>query len=407
MDIEKLLDNSEEIRANERKEENTKGYIYSMLQKVLRSNGATKVQILSTDKKDTGYVVTADYHLNGFKRGEFNFVPNHMGNYVIKNVENSIEAASTVEDGFVIANRKQIEASVQEDFSKITFDMSLIEAEEISAGVYDISYPTVGIIGKQMRKENITEKAIEQLCVMAAENFKMIPSFAGEYKLNVKGSELPTDSQDKTYNAGVNYKYFVKSNIDKENDMFTTVRENTLRSIELKAQDFIKRGGTSYKSGIPQIMSTDSTVKFNEEGKIDGTVMVKAKINNEVITYALPICKGTLVTQGGIDTYKKEVSAFVDETMKKVQEEIKANVKETIEKECVRAMQEYNMVADGITKVMSANMTDIQKSFLFEKKWFEEKGITITDGMTIDIKGAKYTVKLEPNGIMCNLVQVK
>lgn len=410
MSTEKMLKNLEQAaidakKSQERKEETILSNAKYKVVGSLRTQGATQISVKNVEMKDNEIFVTARYMFKDTQEGTFKLKMNGVGGYSISNMEASLEGASTIKNGFFIEQDAKINANDIADEDHMNFDLSLITAKEIAPNKFEISYPMVGDMGV-VSKDNVTLDTVKKLCAMSADSFERLAKFSGDFKVNYTDSVMVTASSDKTVNAYMGYKSFVKSNMEgKENDIKNTLRSNFIKSIELKAQNIIRQKGTNYKTGAPKIVETNSVLKLVNE-KFEGSILVKAKIGDKIVTYDLPVVKGGLIVQGSLDTYKKEESVFKDELRQKIEDEIKASIKLETEILCKKEYDEMEQLTKSMDKIFGGRVSDIQKTFLVEKKWLEEKGIEIKEGTILNLKGNKYSVEMESNGIMCNLVLV-
>lgn len=361
----------------------------------LRSEGAIKISIDAIEIKNKEIEIKAKYILGGYKEGVFRSVLNHMGNNVIKNFELSLENATPVQN--VVASSEPLEEQ------KMIFDLALIQAKEAGRDQYELIYPTVGVIGI-LAKSNIDSDTIKKLCSLSANHFGIKPEFTNELKVAyVVDDTLPEiSSEDKMFELQKDIKAFTSHNTEeKERAQTITLRENFIQSIELKAQDAIKKLGFSYSKGSPKILSTDSVLEF-VDNKFDGHVVVKAKVGDEIISYALPVVKNHLVIKAKLEVYKTNTEQFKDELAKRVNEDIRATLKQDIEViQANFSKEQEDLLAPGI--ITAAKVSDLQKVIKTTKEWLP---VGIEAGYELNLHGNMYKVEFEENGVNVNLVLV-
>lgn len=398
--VEKFFTNPDQMaldtqKSTTRKEEVLLNNIKYQLIGELRKNGANKITVESIDKKEGEFKVKAKYSLKGSKQSEFTFRPNHMGNYLLKGFDISLDNATPIEVEYHIP-----EDPMQE---KMVFDLSIIQSKKTQDDKCEIIYPPVGVLGT-VSPDNMDIVAVKRMCTMASEFFGIKAEFVNDLKINeVKEDELvDAKSQDAMYEAQKEIRNYVKSNMEgKENDKFITLRDNFIRSIELKAGTMVKQLKASHTNGTPKIVSIENVFEY-VDGKFDGTLMVKAKIGNEVITYGLPVVKNNIVLKSSIEDYKLKREDFIDSLEKKLNAEIKASVDADMENERKMIEQSQNELQDKMTKeILAYRTSDMQKIIKVDKSWLPEG---IEAGQILNLGGNQYKAEPDANGTLYNLV---
>jgi hypothetical protein len=364
----------------------------------LRTLGAIKVDVFAFDKSENEVRVKAKFHLKGNKQGEFVFKKNHLGNFVLKNLEASIDNAELVQmQAMTPLSEEMLEC-------KMTFDLGLIQAKEQELGIYEIFYPTTGHLGT-LKSSNADVQTIKRLCALAAEHFGLKPEFVNGLKITkVNDAQIPLENQsgDKVFTAQQEIKSYVSNNnAEKEKNRFLTLRSNFVKSIENQAQDIVKKSTTSYKTGVTKIVSADTVLEY-VDNKFDGSVLVKAKIGDLVKTFALPVVMNALHVVKAIDEYKINQTQYKDELNKKIDADIKKGMAEDM------SVIEAEMLADkelmGAMPVKGARVSEIQKSFKMNKD-FLPKELGIGDIFTGE-SGCEYIIQGNEGDVVYTLVLV-
>ena len=357
----------------------------------LRKSGAIKVSVEGFEKKENEITAKAKFDLRGYKESTFTFRPNHMGNFIIKGLELSLDNATPVKSDIKIEN------FVEEKF---ILDLALVQAKQVDSDQFEIIYPTIGVTGI-LSKENIDAASIKTLLSQATEFYCLKPEFVNELNVNfTKSEDLPNiESKDTWFEMQKGLQAFAKSNNEeKERNRSASLRENLIRSIEMKAQETVRKMGMSYSKGTPKILSSEVSLQV-VDNKFDGSVFVKAKISDDVVTYNIPVVKNNVIVKGDLDTYKlANVEQYNNTLEKKLNEDIKNSLKQDIE--LIKAQDEAEQKILG-EKLTATKVSDMQKVILTDKNWLPEG---IEDGQILNLKGNIYKVEFEGNGIMCRLV---
>lgn len=360
----------------------------------LRQEGAIKVAIENFDRKENEIKVNAKFELKGYKEGVFNFKKNHIGNFILKNFENSIDDAK-------IVGADELDYSIDPVEIKMTFDMSKVFAKEGLKNSVDLIYPTVGIIGS-MKKDNIDELSVKKLCSMAAEAYGLKPEFVNVLELTyVDNEELPEmEIKDEIAMLQQGLKSYTRENNTlKERDQSKSLRDNLVKSIESKAKDFVKRTTTSYKTGTTKILSAETFLEYINN-RFDGHTLVKAKVGKRIHTYALPVVKNQLLIKNSIDAYKTEEAEYKNELERKISASLQEGLKQDLD--VIRA--EYTTDKQNAISISAARVSDVQKSFKVNKEFIPE-GLEPGNIMTFD-SGFKYEITGEPDAQVFTLVLV-
>jgi len=377
-----------------RKEELLLSNIKYQLAGKLRQEGAIKVSVDNFDRQENQVTATARFELKGYKEGKFNFKKNHMGNFILKNFENSIDESELVK-----AEKLNYEIDPVE--IKMTFDLSKVFAKEGLKESVDLIYPTVGLIGT-MKKDNIDELSVKKLCQLAAEAYGLTPVFVNDFKVNyVENEELPEmiiKDEMAMMQQGLK-SYTRENNALKEKEQTKTLRDNLVNSIESKAKDYVKRATTSYKTGTTKILSAETFLEFINN-RFDGHTLVKAKIGDRINTYALPVVKNQLVVKNHIDSYKTEESEYKNELEEKLNKSLNDGLSQDLEIIKAEFLTD-KQTAMGIT---AARVSEVQKSFKVNKEFIPE-GLEPGNIMTFD-SGLQYKIVGEIDAQVFTLVLV-
>ena len=364
----------------------------------LRTKGAMKVDVFAFDKSENEIKAKAKFNLNGEKEGEFSFKKNHLGNFMLKNLEASLDNAELVK----MKEMTPLSDDMLE--CKMTFDLNLIQAKEQEIGVYEIFYPTTGHLGT-VRSSNADMQTIKRLCVLAAENFGLKPEFVNELKITkVDDAQIPLEVQspDAIFTAQKDIKSFVLNNsAEKEKSRFLTLRSNFVKSIEAQAQEIVKKSTTNYKNGITKIMSSDTVLEY-VDSKFDGSVLVKAKVGNQVITYAIPVIKNNVLVAKMIDEYKVSQTLYDNELNKKIDADIQASI--SVDMSVIEAEILADKQLMGTIPVKGARVSEIQKSFKMNKEFLPAE-LGIGDVFTGE-SGTKYFIQGNEGDVVYTLVLV-
>lgn len=362
----------------------------------LRKHGAIKISVDGFEKKDDTYKVKAKFILDTYKQGEFTFKANNFGNYLIKGFDLSIDNATPVVAELVVP--------VQIEPEHMVFDLSLIQAKQVGKNEFEVIYPTIGTLGI-MSNANLDIETVKKLCAMAGEAYGIKPDFANEFKVTiVSNDDLPIgDSPDKMFEAQKDIKSYVKSNTnDKEKNQFVTLRNNFVKSIELKAQNIVKQSQTSYSKGSPKIISVESVLEYINN-KFDGSIIVKAQIGNDLIHYSLPVVKNNICVKGNIETYKLKREDFINDLNKKINEQIKSSYEVDLQIAQANEIQMQKEAKDIQEKILGYKVSDVQKSFKVNKEFLREG---VQTGEEVNLNGNIYKVEFEEGGCVANLVLV-
>jgi hypothetical protein len=397
MTIEKTFSNPDQaaldaIKSTDRKNQVLLSNIKYSLIGELRKIGAAKISVDSFEKIDDTYKIKAKFLLKGMKQGEFLFKSvGNMCNYAIRGFDLSIDNATPVEAEYV--------APIEMPSERMTFDLSLIQSKDVGDDKCEVIYPTVGVMAV-ISKVNLDLDTVKKLCTMASEFYGIKSEFVNELKITAVSEEQVFDvnSADKVFEAQREIKSFTKSNTERnENNQFVTLRENFLKSIEAKAANIVKQSKTSYKTGTPKILSVESTMEYIDN-KFDGTLIVKAQIGKDIITYGIPVVKNNIFVKGNIDTYKIKREDFVNELDIKLNESIKANLNQEMELMKIEAEKDEKDVAD---KILGFKVSDVQKVIKVDKNWLPE-GFEV--GQILNLSGCQYKIEAGSNDTLFNLV---
>jgi hypothetical protein len=380
-------------KSTKRREEVLLSNIKYQLIGKLRNEGAAKISVEAIERKDDDFKVKAKFLLKGYKEGEFNFKPNNFGNYIIKGFDISVDNATII--------KSNIELPTEVAEQKMMFDMSLIQAQDIGDNRFQISYPTVGEIGILSKENSNDSETIKKLCTMASDFYGMRSEFVNDFKLNMTdGSANITASENKTspdqmVEVQKELKSYAMHNTDeKEKNQLTTLRENFIQSITVKAKSMVKQLTTTYGKGSPKILSAETVLEYIDN-KFDGTVIVKAQFGKDIITYGLPIVKNNIVLKGNInETYKIKREDFIDDLNKKINSDISDSLKTEIEIIQASIATDVNNTAENM--ITSARVSDIQKSFVVDKHFVPE-GTEV--GTILNLSAGKYEVSKENDSL--------
>ena len=365
----------------------------------LRTLGAIKVDIFAFHKGENEIKANAKFNLNGYKQTEFVFKKNHLGNFVLKNLEASLDNAE------LIQMKDMPEFTPSQLECNMTFDLSQIQAKN-KGNVYDIFYPTTGYLGTITSAETNVE-SIKKLCVLAADNFGLKPDFVNELKINNINEDIDlveAKSDDLILESMKEMKSFVAgNNAEKERDKFSTLRSNLIKSLELKAQDIVKKSTGGYKNGITKIVSTNTICEY-VDNKFVGQVIVDARVGGHIKTYALPVAKNVIVANKPIDTYLVKQELYKEELDKKIVEDIKAGLDNdmlVLEADMLEEATLGHMINNTIK---AARASEIQKSFKMDKHSLPgELGI---GDIFVGESGLKYEIRGNEGDAVYTLVLV-
>jgi hypothetical protein len=395
--VEKFFVNQDQMaldaqKTTKRREEVLLSNIKYQLIGKLRNEGATKISIEAIEKKDVDFNVKAKFLLKGFKEGEFNFKINQMGNYIIKGFDLSIDNATLI--------KSNEELPIEMPEQKMMFDMSLIQAQDIGENKYQISYPTVGEIGILSKDNSNDVESVKKLCSMASDFYGMKSEFVNDFKLNMTDGANNITASDKTsldpmVEVQKELKSFSKHNTDeKEKNQLTTLRENFIQSITMKAKNMVKQLTTTYGKGSPKILSADTVLEYIDN-KFDGTVIVRAQFGKDIISYGLPVVKNNIVLKGNInETYKIKREDFIDDLNKKINSDISESLK--LDMELLQADMNNDVNKTSENLITSARVSDIQKSYVVDKHFVPE-GTEI--GSILNLSAGKYEVSKENDSL--------
>ena len=217
------------------------------------------------------------------------------------------------------------------------------------------------------------------------------PKFINEFKVNYK-------NEDHTYKAD----YKVVSSDSKINDLndlneqvelkhegrYDSVRRVFIESMKIKAENHVKANAGGWKVGIPHIESSISYIETND-GQYSGNVLVKAKINNEIKTYALPVENGKLTADRDISKFIIEEEKFKDI----VKSEIEARLTDRLNNEMELMLETEEKELKGISnKLVGVRVSDIQTAICVPRINIEG----VEDGDIYNVGGIKYKVEVDP-----------
>jgi hypothetical protein len=236
---------------------------------------------------------------------------------------------------------------------------------------------------------------------MASDFYGMRSEFVNDFKLNMTdGVNSITASENKTSSDQMvevqkELKSYAMHNTDeKEKNQLTTLRENFIQSITVKAKSMVKQLTTTYGKGSPKILSAETVLEYIDN-KFDGTVIVKAQFGKDIITYGLPIVKNNIVLKGNInETYKIKREDFIDDLNKKINSDISDSLKTEIEIIQASIATDVNNTAENM--ITSARVSDIQKSFVVDKHFVPE-GTEV--GTILNLSAGKYEVSKENDSL--------
>jgi hypothetical protein len=366
-----------------RENENLMRKLGSTIEQKLKSIGALKVKIEGVVYNDNQSAVKASYQMGlNEQKAEFHMIKDNLGNYNIKGFENSIDKAETI-----LKAEQTFETFETE--TELTFDLSSILAIQ-HGDEYRVEYPALGVIAN-LANDEITENNIRIICAATANDMGLEPKFINEFKVNYK-------NEDHTYKAD----YKVVSSDSKINDLkdlneqvelkhegrFDSVRRVFIESMKIKAENHVKMNACGWKVGIPHIESSMSYIEIND-GQYSGNVLVKAKINGEIKTYALPVENGKLTAEKDVSKFIIEESKFQDI----VKNEIEARLTDRLNNEMKLSLEteaeELKMTSD---KLVGVRVSDIQTAICVPKINLED----VEDGDIYNVGGIKYKVEVDP-----------
>jgi len=380
---------------NQRLQEKAKFNIENVVRSALSKIGALKISFDELNVENDKATIMARFDFDGqTKRAQFNLERDKFANWRIKEFQTSIDAA------IVEAKEHKIqEVKIPND--ELIIDLSVIKAVQRGNSYY-IEHPVIGKIGT-LTKEEITEPNIKTLFALFANEtgakIKYINGFAVDFKDESYDYEEPTyrelESKDPQIQAKNQMTYYIKA---KTLDMNASVRENFSNIIKIEAQNFIKRNCFSYKTGPVQILGSDSFVEINN-GEYNGNVVVKAKIGQQEKVFALPVEKGRLTVKKDINAYIIEEKVFEDIVKNKIEERLKAMLKEDME---LIVKAEKDDIANLQSNINAIRTQDVLKTFKVAKINLE--GVEVGD--VINLSGIKYKVEPGTNDAYFNLVLV-
>jgi len=356
--------------------------IENVTRAALRKRGAVQTVIESIELEESKATVVATYlGGNDRKRGTFSFAKNNLKNWVLKNVESSMETAELI-----------IEAAFQgKDSTKeeevIVFDLSKVKAFQ-HGSAYNIEDENVGNLG-QLNKSQITEDNIKTLYMLAAGQINIECDFKGSLKVEYFEEDTliddtmapPVEATDEKIKAKREVSNFARENSE---DKFAGMRENFEKVIKVKASDLVRRKGTNYKTGMPKIIDIKSYIEI-KDNIYAGNVLVTAKIGDEIITYALPIEEGKIKVSGKLDKYRIEKKQFEDIVKAEMDKRLKDKFREDLE--TIVADEEHQQ-AEIIEAFSGGRASEIQQTMKFQK--INMPGVD--DGDVLDLQGVKYKV---------------
>jgi hypothetical protein len=366
-----------------RENENVMRNLGLKIEQKLRSIGAMKVKINGVVYDNSQAAIKASYTMGlNEKKSEFHMIKDSLGNYNIKGFENSIDSAE------VIIKAEDTYADFETD-TELTFDLSSIVAIQRGEG-YKVEYPALGTLAN-LNSDEITENNIRIICAAMANDMGLEPKFINEFRVNYK-------NEDYSYKAD----YKVVSSDSKINDLkdineqvelkhegrFDSVRRVFIESMKIKAENHVKTNAGGWKVGIPHIESSISYIEIND-GQYSGNVLVKAKINNDIKTYALPVENGKLTSERDVSKFIIEEEKFKDI----VKSEIEARLTDRLNNEMELALkteeQELKSTSD---KLVGVRVSDIQTAICVPKINIEG----VENGDIYNVGGIKYKVEEDP-----------
>jgi hypothetical protein len=367
-----------------RENENVIRKLTSSIEQKLRSIGAMKIKIDgAVYDNENNAAIKASYVIGlNEKKAEFHMIKDNLGNYNIKGFENSMNAATTV-------MKAEQTFETFETETELTFDLSSILAIQKGDG-YRVEYPALGVIA-ELNSDEITENNIRVICAVTANDMGLEPKFINEFKVNYKNNDF-------SYKADYN----VKSDDSKINDLkdlneaveskhegkYDSVRRVFIESMKIKAENHIKSNAGGWKVGIPHIESSISYIEIND-GQYSGNVLVKAKINNEIKTYAIPVENGRLIADKDVSKYIIEEKKFENIVKKEIESRLSDRLDSDMKLMLDVEEQELKETSD---KLIGIKVSDIQTAIRVPKINIE--GVEADD--IYNVGGIKYKIEEDP-----------
>lgn len=366
---------------SKRLDEKTRMNLQNMLLASLRGMSAMKIKIEALQYEDETASIVASYDFKGeSKKGTFNFEKDRLSNWHIVMFDSSIRAAETVVVEEVKINPVMIDQN-------ITFDLSAIKAIQ-RGDEYQIEYPAFGKLG-HLKADAVTEDSIKVLFAAAASDLGMKAKFTGTFKVEYHNQDytvdLPTYAEAKSSDTKVQARndmiYFQK---EQSEDKFAGLREAFAKTIKIKASTLVKQFGTTYKTGIPQITEVESFIEM-KDGIYSGNVLVKAKMKEDIVTFALPIVRGKIEFKGDLNKYRIDTKKFHDIVKTEMDKRLKATLQEHIK---VIVADEMNQRAQTVDALKGGRQAGSATQFKIAKVNLPDAKL----GMVLNLSGADYEV---------------
>lgn len=392
-----------DVRASEIKSKqdrirsNKTSHVENLLYGELKKRGEINIKIVSTDmeKKEVVAIFSG-------KKATFQFDRNHLGNFYFHHMENSFD------DSIVAEEKKPIDV-VNLD-NDITFDMAHFIAHKIGADAYEIHYASTGPLGI-VAKVDLTMDSIKTLAAMKATKKGLVPKFVGEFKLAMVDTREDIENlvienvpftEDK-YSKAVGDHYAKVKDGKFDMDPTKSLRANTIKRLEIEAQNIIKNSAT-YSTGVIKVLSTNSVVEYDKAFK--GHILVKAKVRDKVICYVLPVEGSRIKLVKKLNEYVESEKDFYNRIEEAEEKKIKDQyitdinviaLKEQDDAEVMTALAK-KMKIEGFRDI------DIQTSMEIPKTHFSED---LKIGNKINLQGITYEIQENKSPALYTLVRIK